>query len=64
MRVLVMSFGTRGDIQPYAARAGALARAGDEVTLAVPAGDRMMGAVALLGAGLAAFLIGRRDLTA
>ncbi|GAA1496076.1 glycosyltransferase [Paeniglutamicibacter kerguelensis] len=38
MRVLIMSFGTRGDIQPYAALAGALARAGHEVTLAVPEG--------------------------
>jgi sterol 3beta-glucosyltransferase len=33
-----MSFGTRGDIQPYAALAGALARAGHDVTLAVPGG--------------------------
>lgn len=38
MRVLIMSFGTRGDIQPYAALAGALARAGHDVTLAVPEG--------------------------
>ena len=38
MHVLVMSFGTRGDIQPYAALAGALARAGHDVTLAVPGG--------------------------
>jgi sterol 3beta-glucosyltransferase len=38
MHVLVMSFGTRGDIQPYAALAGALARAGHDVTLAVPEG--------------------------
>ncbi|WP_221583394.1 glycosyltransferase [Microbacterium sp. G2-8] len=38
MRALIMAFGTRGDIQPYAAFAGALARAGHEVTLAIPAG--------------------------
>ncbi|MFI8413864.1 glycosyltransferase [Paeniglutamicibacter gangotriensis] len=38
MHVLIMSFGTRGDIQPYAALAGALARAGHDVTLAVPSG--------------------------
>ncbi|PNI09754.1 UDP-glucose--sterol glucosyltransferase [Arthrobacter sp. AFG7.2] len=38
MHVLMMSFGTRGDIQPYAALAGALARAGHDVTLAVAAG--------------------------
>lgn len=38
MHVLIMSFGTRGDIQPYAAVAGALARAGHDVTLAVPDG--------------------------
>ncbi len=38
MHVLIMSFGTRGDIQPYAALAGALARAGHDVTLAVPEG--------------------------
>lgn len=36
MRVLLTSFGTRGDIQPYAAFAGALANAGHEVTLAIP----------------------------
>lgn len=38
MHALIMSFGTRGDVQPYAALAGALARAGHNVTLAVPAG--------------------------
>lgn len=38
MHALIMSFGTRGDIQPYAALAGALARAGHDVTLAVPEG--------------------------
>lgn len=38
MHVLIMSFGTRGDIQPYAAFSGALARAGHDVTLAVPQG--------------------------
>lgn len=36
MHTLIMSFGTRGDIQPYAALAGALARSGHDVTLAVP----------------------------
>lgn len=36
MHVLIMSFGTRGDIQPYAALARGLARAGHDVTLAVP----------------------------
>ncbi|WP_164545210.1 glycosyltransferase [Antribacter gilvus] len=38
MHALIMSFGTRGDIQPYAALAGALARDGHDVTLAVPDG--------------------------
>ncbi|MEE2570490.1 glycosyltransferase [Pseudarthrobacter sp. J64] len=38
MHALIMSFGTRGDIQPYAAFAGALARAGHNVTLAIPEG--------------------------
>ncbi|MFJ6279143.1 glycosyltransferase [Arthrobacter subterraneus] len=38
MHVLIMSFGTRGDIQPYAALAGELARTGHDVTLAVPEG--------------------------
>ncbi|WP_160147682.1 glycosyltransferase [Arthrobacter sp. TS-15] len=38
MHVMIMSFGTRGDIQPYAALAGALARTGHDVTLAVPEG--------------------------
>ena len=38
MHVLIMSFGTRGDIQPYAALSGALARAGHDAPLAVPEG--------------------------
>ncbi|WP_114853702.1 glycosyltransferase [Brachybacterium sp. YJGR34] len=38
MRVLIMTFGTRGDIQPYAALAGRLAAAGHEAHLAVPEG--------------------------
>lgn len=38
MRVLIMSFGTRGDIQPHAALAGELARSGHDVDLAVPEG--------------------------
>jgi sterol 3beta-glucosyltransferase len=38
MHALIMSFGTRGDIQPYAALAGGLAPAGHDVTLAVPEG--------------------------
>ncbi len=33
-----MTFGTRGDIQPYAALAGALSRARHDVTLAIPEG--------------------------
>jgi len=36
VRTLILSFGTRGDIQPYAVLAGALSRAGHDVTLAVP----------------------------
>lgn len=38
MHVLIMSFGTRGDIQPYVALARGLAEAGHDVTLAVPDG--------------------------
>ena len=38
MRALIMTFGTRGDIQPYAALAGALSRSGHDVTLAIPRG--------------------------
>lgn len=38
MRVLIMTFGTRGDIQPYAALAGALSDAGHEVALVIPGG--------------------------
>ncbi|MFC5139091.1 glycosyltransferase [Actinomycetospora rhizophila] len=36
MRVLVTSFGTRGDIQPYLALGGALRARGHDVVLAVP----------------------------
>lgn len=38
MHVLISSFGTRGDIQPYAALAGALVRAGHRATLATAEG--------------------------
>jgi sterol 3beta-glucosyltransferase len=38
MHVLLTSFGTRGDVQPYAALAGALARAGHRATLATAEG--------------------------
>ena len=40
MRILVTTFGTRGDVQPYAALAGALKSRGHDVTLAVPEGFR------------------------
>ncbi|NKG20930.1 hypothetical protein [Paeniglutamicibacter terrestris] len=36
MHVLIMSFGTRGDIEPYAAFSGARARSRNDVTLSVP----------------------------
>lgn len=49
MRALIMTFGTRGDIQPYAALAGALSRAGHDVTLAIP--DGMSDLVPHAGAG-------------
>lgn len=57
MRALIMTFGTRGDIQPYAALAGALSRAGHDVTLAIPDGfqdlipDAGPGAIAVHPAG-------------
>lgn len=38
MHVLLTCFGTRGDIQPYAALAGALVRAGHQATLATAEG--------------------------
>ncbi|WP_309067522.1 glycosyltransferase [Microbacterium sp.] len=38
MRVLITTFGTRGDIQPYAALARALVAAGHEAHLAIPEG--------------------------
>jgi sterol 3beta-glucosyltransferase len=40
MRILVTTFGTRGDVQPYAALGGALRDRGHDVTLAVPEGFR------------------------
>jgi sterol 3beta-glucosyltransferase len=40
VRILITSFGTRGDIQPYAALAKALKERGHEVALAVPEGFR------------------------
>lgn len=49
MRALIMTFGTRGDIQPYAALAGALARAGHDVTFAIP--EEMSDLVPGSGAG-------------
>ncbi|GAB3174756.1 glycosyltransferase [Myceligenerans halotolerans] len=53
MHALIMSFGTRGDIQPYAALARGLARAGHDVTLAVPDAfaDLVPGAITLHPAG-------------
>ena len=42
MRILVTTFGTRGDIEPYAALGGALQRRGHDVTLAVPEGFRRL----------------------
>ncbi|MFR9803185.1 glycosyltransferase [Pseudonocardia sp. RS010] len=40
MRILVTTFGTLGDVRPYAAFGGALRERGHEVTLAVPEGFR------------------------
>lgn len=42
MKVLIFSFGTRGDIEPYAAFAARLATEGHDVVLAVPATYRSM----------------------
>jgi len=49
MRILLTSFGTRGDVQPYAAFAAALADAGHQVTLAVP--SALAGLVPAAGRG-------------
>lgn len=38
MRILITGSGTRGDVQPSAALADALVRAGHATTLAVPTG--------------------------
>ena len=40
MRILITTFGTRGDVQPYVALGGALRARGHEVTLAVAEGFR------------------------
>lgn len=50
MRILITTFGTRGDIQPYVAFAGALRDRGHDVTLAVPEGFRDL--VAGVGVGM------------
>jgi sterol 3beta-glucosyltransferase len=42
VRILVTSFGTRGDIQPYVALGGALTSRGHDVTLAAPEAFRAM----------------------
>ncbi|MFC7403626.1 glycosyltransferase [Georgenia alba] len=51
MRVLITSFGTRGDIQPYVALAASLRGAGHEVTLAVPEAFRALARSAVADAG-------------
>ena len=40
MRVLIYTFGTQGDIQPYVALAGALGRAGHEAVICTAGGFR------------------------
>jgi len=40
MRVLIYTFGTQGDIQPYVALAGALGRAGHEAVICTAEGFR------------------------
>lgn len=40
MRILITSFGTRGDIEPYVALGGALRDRGHDVTIAAPEGFR------------------------
>ena len=42
MRILVTTFGTRGDVQPYVALGGALTSRGHDVTLAAPEAFRDM----------------------
>ncbi|WP_214401906.1 glycosyltransferase [Pseudonocardia lacus] len=59
MRILITTFGTRGDIQPYVALGGALRARGHEVALAVPEGFRDL----VTGAGLALHPAGSRMLT-
>ncbi|WP_203136834.1 glycosyltransferase [Microbacterium sp. JZ31] len=52
MRVLITTFGTRGDVQPYAALARALVAAGHEAHLAIPAGfEDLAGEAAVHPAG-------------
>jgi sterol 3beta-glucosyltransferase len=59
MRILVTTFGTRGDIQPYVALGGALRDRGHEVTMAVPEGFRDL----VDGRGLGLYPAGSRMLT-
>jgi sterol 3beta-glucosyltransferase len=59
VRVLVTTFGTRGDIEPYVALGGALRASGHEVTLAVPEGFRER----VESAGVALHPAGSRMLT-
>ncbi len=40
MRILISTYGTRGDVQPFVALAGALKRRGHEVALCTPTGFR------------------------
>jgi sterol 3beta-glucosyltransferase len=59
VRILIVSFGTRGDIQPYVALGGALRERGHDVTLAVPEGFRDL----VDGAGVGMHPAGSRMLT-
>ncbi len=59
MRILVTTFGTRGDVQPYAAFGGALRDRGHDVTLAAPEGFRDM----VEGVGVGLHPAGSRMLT-
>ncbi len=59
MRILITTFGTRGDVQPYVALGGALRERGHDVTLAAPGAFRDMAD----GVGLALYPAGSRMLT-
>ncbi|PVZ06893.1 glycosyltransferase [Actinomycetospora cinnamomea] len=59
MRILITTFGTRGDVQPYVAFAGALRARGHDVTLAVPEGFRDL----VEGVGVGLYPAGSRMLT-